>query len=211
MPSDPYQTQTALLRRLRDPADAQGWAQFCDLYRPLMLRYARGRGLGEHDAEDLVQDLLVIRLRQSLSEFVFDRTRGRFRSWLWRVTANAVRDQLRKIATEKRGRDDLGQQEAGTAPAVDEALEREWEQAHRKRVLEYALQTIKARSDPTTWACFEQRILKDVPAADVGRTLNLNVNAVYTNAHRVTARVREICWQYDEDFAEDPTPPEPRG
>src|SRR5262245_23713440 len=94
-------TRSTLLRRVRDPADADAWRQFVALYRPLLRAYALKRGLAETDADELVQDVLA-RLVKALHGFDLDRRRGRFRTWLWKVTFNALAERARR--DRRRGR-----------------------------------------------------------------------------------------------------------
>jgi len=51
-------------------------------------------GLADDRARDVGQNIFVALLRK-LPTFELDRSRGRFRTWLWRVTRNAVIDAAR--------------------------------------------------------------------------------------------------------------------
>ena len=48
-------TRASLLIRLRDAGDERAWAEFTQIYAPFIKRVARGRGLQDADADDLVQ------------------------------------------------------------------------------------------------------------------------------------------------------------
>src|SRR5438067_2093227 len=87
-------TNTSLLRRVRDPKDRASWSEFVALYEPILFGYVRKHNLDDNDARDLVQDIFISLLRK-LPEFEMDRSKGRFRGWLWRVAANAVVDWVR--------------------------------------------------------------------------------------------------------------------
>jgi len=195
------ETRTTLLRRVRDPADAQSWREFFGLYEPLLMSYVRRRGLAEHDACDVVQDVFATLVRV-LPGFELDHERGRFRTWLWRVAHNAMTDWARR-----RGRRAAAEDEARQAaePAVepDEAeLEAEWLAAHRRRVLEHVLQQVRSESQEKTWRCFELHILQGRSSAEVAAELGLTANSVYVNASRILARVRDGCADYAEDLAD---------
>ena len=196
------ETRTTLLLRVRDPADSESWREFVFLYEPLLLAYVRRRGLLEHDAQDVVQEVFATLVR-ALPDFQLDRQRGRFRTWLWRVAHNAMVDWARR-----RGRRAAAEQEArkeaevAVGPETD-ALEAEWLAAHRRRVLEVVLQRVRSQSQEKSWNCFELHILQGRPSAEVARELGITANSVYVNASRVLARVREQCADYDEDLAED--------
>lgn len=189
------ETRVSLIHRVRDRADAAAWGEFVSIYQPLLTAYLRKRGVREHDAADVVQDVLA-RLVPALAEFEFDARRGRFRTWLWRVTHNALVDWARRRATRDRAeRDWADQQEAA---AADHAVSEDWDQMYRRRILEVALERVRAQSLPETWSCFEGRILEGRPAAEIAADLQVSVNAVYVNASRVLARVREECAELEE-------------
>ena len=44
---------------LCDPASEEAWSEFAGVYRPLVIRVARAKGLQHADAEDLAQDVLA--------------------------------------------------------------------------------------------------------------------------------------------------------
>src|SRR4051794_39092846 len=67
---DMEQTSASLLERLRRPDEQAAWARFVELYTPLLFSWARRRGLQHQDADDLIQEVLVV-LAQRLPEFVY--------------------------------------------------------------------------------------------------------------------------------------------
>ena len=50
-------TRPSLVLRLRDPEDSAAWAEFVDIYEPLIYRLAVNKGLQDADAQDLCQDV----------------------------------------------------------------------------------------------------------------------------------------------------------
>ena len=194
------ETRSSLLQRLRSSScDEKSWREFVALYEPLLLRYVQARGLAENDAIDVVQNVFAS-LLEALRKFELDHSRGRFRTWLWRVTQNAIADwsrrQKRRRAAEDGWRETI--EEFGTSST--EELEEEWETACRQRVMEFSLVRIRDETRSKSWSCFEQHILKGRPAADVATELGLSAGAVYVNASRVLARVRRKCTEYLEDL-----------
>src|SRR5262245_23158644 len=95
------ETRPSLLRRVRDATDHRSWQEFYDLYEPLLLSYVRKRGLHGGDADDVVQTIFITLLRH-LPEFEYDPKKGRFRTWLWRLSFTAVTDWRRKQARVRR-------------------------------------------------------------------------------------------------------------
>jgi RNA polymerase sigma-70 factor (ECF subfamily) len=188
------ETRVSLIYRVRDPADGAAWAEFVSIYQPLLVAYLRKRGVKEHDAADVVQDVFA-RLVPAMADFEFDPQRGRFRSWLWRVTHNALADWARRRATRDRAEKDWADQQE---TATEDAPSDEWNQMYRRRILEVVLERVRAQAQPATWSSFEGRILEGRPASEIAAALGISTNAVYVNASRLLARVREECAELEE-------------
>jgi RNA polymerase sigma-70 factor (ECF subfamily) len=198
-------TRSTLLRRARDPADAAAWGELVALYRPLLRAYVLKRAAPGTDVEDVVQEVLA-RLVRALPGFDLDRARGRFRTWLWRVTYHVMADRdrsrdRRERAERARARDGLVPPAAGP-DAKDGEPDADWLALHRRRVLEYAKDQVRARCRPRTWACFEQHVLRGRTSGDVAAELGISAGAVDTNSSRVLARLRDYCRTYLEGLAD---------
>jgi len=53
------ETRDSLLVQVGDPQNAEAWEQFARIYRPVIFRLARRRGLQDADAHDLSQQVLM--------------------------------------------------------------------------------------------------------------------------------------------------------
>lgn len=193
-------TNTSLLRRVRDPSDHASWAEFVALYEPILFAYVRKHNLDHNDARDLVQNIFISLLRK-LPQFELDRSKGRFRTWLWRVSSNAVvdwdrgRQRVRKVEATRRSQ---------KPEAALENPDPEWESMYRQRVLKFALEQVRGKTIPRTWACFEEHLLKGRPGGLVGAELGLPANTVYKNAGRVLKDVKAQCLAYEEELGDEP-------
>jgi RNA polymerase sigma-70 factor (ECF subfamily) len=197
-------TRNTLLMRVRDPTDAAAWGEFVALYEPLLMAYARKRGLRDDDARDVTQDVFA-RLVKALPSFRLDHQRGRFRTWLWSLFHSAMADWARRQRRQDRARE-AWLKRLGESTSADADSDVEWRALHRQRVLAYALERARARSRPATWACFERHLLQGRPSAAVAEELNVSDNAVNLNSSRVLARVRAFCSEYLEGLADDVDP-----
>jgi RNA polymerase sigma factor (sigma-70 family) len=192
------ETRSSLLRRVRNPKDSASWREFVALYEPLLIGYVRSRGLNDHDARDVVQEILA-GLVKAMPNFELDRRQGRFRTWLWQVTHNALVDAARKKQRRRAAEDGWRQRSAADADGPD----RQWLTSYRQRVLEFALEQVRGRTQPATWACFERHVLQGRASKDVAKALGVSANVVYVNASRVLGRVREQCAEYLEELADE--------
>jgi RNA polymerase sigma-70 factor (ECF subfamily) len=199
------ETSSTLIGRVRNTADAESWREFVALYEPLLLSYVRSRGLGENDARDVVQEIFS-RLVRTLPGFTLDHTQGRFRTYLYQASMNAVSDWRarngRRDAAEEQWREQHRKGWTTTGPGADE--ESQWRATYHRRVLEFALARVRAQARPKAWTCFEEHLLRGRPGPEVAAELGLTTNALYVSASRVLQRVREQCAEYLEDLDDDP-------
>jgi RNA polymerase sigma-70 factor (ECF subfamily) len=188
------ETRASLIQRVRDNADTSAWGEFFSVYQPLLFAYVRQRGVSGQDADDVVQDVFA-KLTQALPHFEFDAERGRFRTWLWRVTQNALADWARR--RNARDRAERGWADEYKPPDAAHSSA-EWDRLYRRRILETVLERVRRSAQPVTWACFAGRILEGRPAAQIAAETGVSVNAVYVNASRLLTRVREECAALEE-------------
>src|SRR5215468_9732768 len=142
------QTRSTLLMRVRDPADTAAWGEFVALYEPLLTAYLQHQGLGPEDTRDVVQDVFA-RLVKSLPDFELERRRGRFRTWLWQVCRSALVDWARRRRRQARAEDAWLERLSEPATSVEAERDEEWDRLHGRRILAFALETVRARSRPT--------------------------------------------------------------
>jgi RNA polymerase sigma-70 factor (ECF subfamily) len=177
-------TPVSLLERLRQPDPGRAWDRFVELYTPLLLYWARKRGLQPQDAADLVQDVFTV-LVQKLPEFTYDRRRS-FRNWLRTVLVNKWRDrQRRQTLPVTAGADALAE------VAGPDDLEAFWEGEHRRHLLRRALELMQAEFTPATWKACWEFAAEGRPAAEVAAELGVSENAVYIAKSRVFRRLRQ--------------------
>lgn len=182
-------TRLTLLGRLRDVGDGRAWAEFVDLYAPLLYRLARRHGLQDADAADLTHDVLRA-LVNALPRLAYDPARGSFRGWLFTV----ARNQVRKFANARKRRP-----QGSGSPDADDLLRRQpapeeeeaWEQEYRERLFEWAAERVRDHFRPATWRAFWLTFVEGQDPRAVGESLGLSVGAVYIARNRVLARIRD--------------------
>jgi RNA polymerase sigma factor (sigma-70 family) len=192
-------TRSSLLLRIRDVRDDDSWREFHALYHPILQAYVRRAGLNDADADDVVQ-IIFERLLAMMPAFELDRERGRFRTWLWRVMHNAVVDFQRGRGRRQRAELAVRPLQEPTAPPDEPDG---WRDDLRRRVLQFSLDAVRAKTQQQTWAAFQGHILEGRPSAVVAQELGITANLVNVNSSRVVARIKERCREYLEDLDDD--------
>src|SRR4051794_32735729 len=93
------ETSISLLDRLRLQSDAAAWKRFVDLYSPLLVSWLRRQGVRAQDADDLVQEVLGVVVRE-LPGFRHNQRPGAFRAWLRAILVNRHRAFWRAHRTQ---------------------------------------------------------------------------------------------------------------
>src|SRR5437868_10770601 len=100
--TDSTPTHPSLLLRIRDSGDRQAWAEFVDVYGPLVYGFARRHGLQDADAADLTQEVLHA-VAAAVGRLDYDPQRGSFRGWLFTAVRNRLHNALARRRRECRG------------------------------------------------------------------------------------------------------------
>lgn len=185
-------TRASLLQRVRDPEDRDAWLEFYEIYAPLLYRFARGRGLSPSDAEEVRDQCLEV-LSRRMPEFDYDRTRGRFKGWLFTMAQARVVDLVRLRRASRLSTDEMRSvADARTDPR------QLWEEAWRREHLRFAMDRARLRVSALTWNIFEL-LLQDVAVPDVCRDLGVNRNQVYKARGRVLTEVRALVAELESE------------
>ncbi len=178
-------TRASLLLRVKDPHDESSWREFVEIYKPLLYRYARLRGLTHENAEEVVQDSLT-QLVQSMPEFEYSSDKGKFNGWLRRMANNKINDMFKRRRPVSAQTDDFRRPQQSEA-AADEIWEEQWQRKH----LRYCLKEVLAEASPITRQAFELYVVMEQPVEKVTEVLNISADQVYAAKSRITQRLRK--------------------
>jgi RNA polymerase sigma-70 factor (ECF subfamily) len=192
--SDYPETRASLIVRLRDDADQAAWREFVEIYRPVVFRLARRRGLQDADADDLAQQVLAA-VAGAVGRWEPDPARGRFRAWLNRIAHNQIINALTRQAPDRAAGGDadrLADQAAPQGPD-SELLRTEY----RREVFQWAARQVRGEFRADTWQAFWQTAVDGRPVTVVAAELGKGPGAVYTARGRVMRRLREKIAEWD--------------
>jgi RNA polymerase sigma-70 factor (ECF subfamily) len=186
------ETNESLLGRLRI-ADAHGaWQEFFDAYWGAILRYGHKLGLSADQAEEVLQETMVVLMRV-LPRFAYDRRKGRFRNFLLTIVhRRALAVMERNSRRQPVAWNDALEGDLADPFGNSESAEREARDRWRDSLLEEAIRRL--REDPRiagkTLAVFEAYVINRQPATAVARQFEVSENAVYQIRNRLLRRLK---------------------
>ena len=191
-------TRASLLIRVRDPADQAAWHEFVEIYRPIILRLARQKGMQEADADDVAQQVLVA-VAKAAQRQKHDPKRAKFRTWLGRVAHNAILNALSRGRPDRGSGDSallavLSQHESHSGPDSD-LLRLEY----RREVFRWAARQVRKEFHRATWDAFWLTAVEGRPVEVVAEQLGKNRGAIYAARSRVMRRIQEKVTEYEQE------------
>ena len=187
-------TSTTLLDALASAgAPAAEWTRFARIYGPVARVYLAilrrsGPWLDPAWDDDIAQETLV-ELARLLPERRWDRSRGRFRDFLFGVVRNKALAFARRERLAARAAEALAAAEPvlrkGEAEAEREALRRELWRALVDRVF------AQTRMSETSKEIFLRLVEEEAPVAALAAEYKTTPNAIYRLKNRMTAKIRE--------------------
>lgn len=179
-------TRASLLSRLHDLENQGGWREFFSAYWRLIYNFARKAGLDDADAQDVVQETMLA-VSKAMPGFRYDRSRGRFRTWLLTVVRTRLANHW-----EKQGRRQRLTAAAENEPALDAEsdLEKSWEQEWNVRVVTSALERLRQRTDGRQFLFFDMVERQGVAVDKAAAATGFNVAHGYVIRHRLRRMLR---------------------
>ncbi|MCH2206262.1 MAG: sigma-70 family RNA polymerase sigma factor [Lentisphaerales bacterium] len=189
MSNEDYQTRQTLLAKIKDNRDDNSWEDFSFYYSQYIYNIVRRMKLGHHDAEDLVQ-MILLKLWNKMPDFEYKPGKGAFRGWLCRVTQNETKNYLRsKNKHVDRENEDNNKplaegDYAVSLPEIEEISKKEWQ----VYVTNLAWRNVKNEFNENVQRAFVE-LYSEKSSREVADTLGLELNTVNVYKQRVRKRM----------------------
>ncbi len=170
----------------------QSWVEFDLLYRPVLQRYARSRGVPDRELDDLCQDILIA-VRRAIDTFEYDRSRCRFQTWLFTVARNHIVSHLRRggpVSTETEAPATVIAQIADPSPCPDQL----WQSEFDKSLVRLAWEIIRKSANPEYVRLYRKHVIEGASVTETVeyfRDPAVTPNRIYMAKHRVTELLAE--------------------
>ncbi len=186
------QTASSLVKGISDFSDHQKWFEFHNRYGPMIRKVLHNKGLQPDELDDAVQETYLSML-STIERFQYDRQKGKFRSWVSKITdraASAHRRKQMQIQVDAQEFAEHRSHEGDLEPMEDERMQ-------------ICLELARSRIDERTWLPFYLRVVEEAPMKEVERITRLNRNAIYQSVHRVKQCLKELLDQFDRARTDD--------
>jgi RNA polymerase sigma-70 factor (ECF subfamily) len=191
-------TRPSLLFRIRDAQDRQAWNQFVDIYAPLIHRFSRRSGLQDADAADLTQEVLQS-VHDAIGRLDYDPQRGKFRSWLFTVARNRIKNFLKRQSRHPRGTGDTEIKKVlDNHPTTSDEQEAAWDEDYEQRLFHWTADQIRPEFKEHTWQAFWKTAVDGQETKQVAEMLSMSLGAVYVAKSRVLGRFKEQIDQIEQ-------------
>lgn len=180
-------TRSSVMKAIADGENEAAWERLFNLYAGLVFSIARSKGLKEEDADDIVQ-IVFSDLARNLPTFEYNRTKGRFRSYLIGLIHWRIKDKLRIVQRDKEFIETYINETKSLPPPDKDFAEREWQAA----ALEEALRRIKPEVRPEQFAAFYASVIEGQDTESITQLYNISRDNLYQIRKRLTAKLKPI-------------------
>ena len=191
------ETRDSLLVQLRSPENREAWEQFATLYRPVIYRLARQRGLQDADAQDLAQRVFIA-VASAIGTWEKSGETVRFRHWLRRVARHAILNALSRQPRDRGAGGSAAQDLLLEHPHEDPESVAQIDLEYRRELYLRAAILVRCDVDPVTWRAFELTVIEDRSIEAVAFELDKPVGTIYAARSRIMRRLREAVRELEE-------------
>lgn len=193
-------TRASLLIKLQNADDIDAWEKFVKLYSPALYRTARKLNLQAVDAENVVQEVLLV-VAKSVGSWLGRQDRGSFMAWLLRIARNKSVDLLKRRATKPmKAATSLDDQSVNQIAAMQSDTESQLDREYRWELFNQAAEEAKKVVSEQTWKAFWMTTVENVSIEDAARILQVRPGVIYLSRCRVMERIRQSIRNWEANY-----------
>ena len=186
------ETSLSLLDRLRQSPEDADWSRLIEAYSPLLRAWLMRAEVQAADADDLVQEVLLV-VHRELPKFEHNQRRGAFRTWLRQIVVHRLRNfwraRGRLIAA---GNDSQLEEQLKQLEDDGSQLSQRWDREHNLAIARKLLELIESRFTESTRLVFRRLVVDGADADTVAAETGLSLNAIFTAKSRVLRELRRL-------------------
>jgi len=176
----------ALVNRLKNN-DADAWTYFYNQYAPQIISFTIARGCNESQTQDVVQDTFIT-FHNGIHKFIYNKNKGRLKSYILRVAKTKMIDMYRKnvkytFIEDSNFIETLIHQDQCTDTTSYNDMRFDIE------VVKTAISKVKSRVKPKTFDCFYDAYMNENKISRVAQKQSVSPNLVSQHKHTVYSMV----------------------
>lgn len=189
-------TRDSLIVQVQDPANCEAWKLFTAIYRPVVYRLARVRGMQDADADDLAQQVLLA-VARAIPDWQRSNPQTRFRHWMRRIAKNSILNAL------TRGPKDSPVGGSGFmdflhgVPQFDDN-DAQIELEYRRQVYRQAAEIVRDAVLEQIWQIFVLTVVEGQSTESVANKMNTTIGNVHAVRSRVMRRLQAVVKEIQE-------------
>ena len=183
-------TRDSLIVQVQNPLNREAWEQFAMIYRPVIYRLARQKGLQDADAQDLSQQVLHA-VSQSIGRWEKLDPPVKFRHWLRRVVRNAILNALSRKPQDGAAGGSVALDLLNQHTDADQDSASQIEIEYRRELYLQAARLVQSDVNAQTWRAFELTVVDGIAVEEVARQLGKTPGNIYAARSRIMRRLRE--------------------
>ena len=184
------ETRDSLIVQVQNPLNREAWDQFALIYRPVIYRLARQKGMQDADAQDLAQQVLCS-VSLSIGRWEKLDPPVKFRHWLRRVIRNAIVNALSRKPQDGAAGGSVALDLLHQHVNIDRESASQIEIEYRRELYLQAARLVRADVNSETWQAFELTTVDCLPIEEVARQLGKTPGNIYAARSRVMRRLRQ--------------------
>jgi RNA polymerase sigma factor (sigma-70 family) len=183
-------TSLSLIDKARANSGDRAWERFVDIYSPLLHNWLSRLDIQAGDADDLVQEVMIV-ISRELPGFEHNGRTGAFRKWIRTILVNRVRNhwRVRDYEPAPSGGSSWTARIEQLADDRSDAS-REWDLEHDRHVMARLLAHVRTQFETQTWEAFHRQVVEGIRADVVAAELGVSLNSIYVARSRVLSALR---------------------
>ena len=185
-----YTTHSSFLHEISAGSEA-AWFEFYRKYAGMIRYIGAKRQLSPEECDDLMIDVMMIFWKR-LDKFIYAPEKGKFRSYLGRITDSAA---FRIFKKNRNGAVQLAPAELEYPDEIDQDYMDEW----RNFILEKALEDLKNSIETEQYQIFYMAFFQKRPTADIAAVSGKTAGNIYAIKSRCLKKLKELIAVYRQN------------
>lgn len=182
-----YTTNTSLLRHVQQ-GNEDAWNKFYFKYAGMIHAIGKKRRLTPEECDELMIDVMTI-FWQKMEDFIYDRSRGKFRSYLAKITNYCA---MRIFSNKDNEKVIISEPDMDYPEEVDDELMKEW----HNYLLEKALETLRTNIDTEIYQVFYMSFIQKCPVSEIAAITRKTPNNIYVIRSRCLAKLAALIREF---------------